>query len=274
MKKSPYFFEIKNLLIQFLAAFNNVVIKRFNSEREVGQTIQVRYVYAPKERVIYDIVNQSQNITLPVVSINMRSFSRDNNRVFNKSGGFYKPSKDEKDKKKGDSEFCIFYRTPVPVNIEIDMSIMTKYQTDLDQIMSNFIPFCNPYVILSWKVPEEYNMPFVEEIRSEVLWGGNISVEYPKDIAGNTKYHIIGNTSFTIKGWIFPAVEDPVKNVFFIDSALSLVGTGDSNFRNGEYFSLSANVIETGGCYMYHDTSITSISASPKITDVNVHFTP
>jgi hypothetical protein len=76
MRKSPYFFEIKNLLIQFLAAFNNVVIKRFNAEREVGQTLQVRYVYAPKQRVIYDIVNYAQNITLPVVSINMTSFTR------------------------------------------------------------------------------------------------------------------------------------------------------------------------------------------------------
>jgi hypothetical protein len=272
MRKSPYFFEIKNLLTQFLAAFNNVVIKRFNAEREVGQTLQVRYVYAPKERVIYDIVNFSQNITLPVISINMTGFSRDENRVFNKNGGFYKPRRipDPDNKKVGD--YSMFYRTPVPVNIGIDMNIMTKYQTDLDQIMSNFIPFCNPYIILSWKVPEEYDLPFIEEIRSEVLWNGNVSVQYPTDINGGTKYFVIGKTSFTIKGWIFPSEETPVKNIFFIDSAFTALGS-DYNLKDSTYFSLSSKVIEKEDCATYYNTEIISITASPHMDNVIFSFT-
>jgi hypothetical protein len=209
-------------------------------------------------------VNFAQNITLPVVSVNMTSFARDESRVFNKNGGFYKPNStliDEKTK----GNFTNFYRTPVPVNIGVDMNIMVKYQTDLDQIMSNFIPFCNPYIVLSWKVPEEYNIPFIEEIRSEVLWNGNISVEYPTDIAGNAKYHIVGKTSFTIKGWIFPSEETPVKNIFFIDAALT-VAKGD--FQDSNYFSLSSQVIEKEDCATYYNTEIVSISASPQITDV------
>lgn len=264
MRKSPYFFEIKNLLIQFLAAFNNVVIKRFNAEREIGQTLQVRYVYAPKQRVIYDIVNYSQNITLPVVSINMTSFSRDESRVFNKSGGFYKPSSDLKDMK-GKGQLTNFYRTPVPVNIGVEMNIMTKYQTDLDQIMSNFIPFCNPYIILSWKVPEEYNIPFIEEIRSEVLWNGTVNVEYPTDIDGSKKYIIVGKTGFTIKGWIFPSEETPIKNIFFIDAALSVV-KGD--LQDSSYFSLSSQVVEQSDCATYHNTEIVAISGTPKMDNV------
>jgi hypothetical protein len=263
MQQNPYFFEIKNLLIQFLAAFNNVVIKRFNSKREIGQTVQVRYVYAPKERVIYDIVNYSQNITLPVVSINITGFSRDNSRVFNKNLGFYKPNSIFQDEK---TNITNFYRTPVPVNIGMDMNIMVKYQTDLDQIMSNFIPFCNPYVILSWKVPEEYNLPFIEEIRSEVLWDGNVSVTYPTDINGNQKYFIVGKTSFTIKGWIFPEEENPVNNIFFIDAALSVV---KGNLRDMSYFALSSQVVKKIDCSEYYNTEIVSISASPQMTDLD-----
>jgi hypothetical protein len=268
MRKNPYFFEIKNLLIQFLAAFNNVVIKRFNADREIGQTVQVRYVYSPKERVIYDIVNSSQNITLPVVSVNITGFSRDESRVFNKSGGFYKPNKIEINDKK-ETVFTNFYRTPVPVNIGVQMNIMTKYQTDLDQIMSNFIPFCNPYIVLSWKVPEEYNVPYIEEIRSEVLWGGNVDVQYPKDLNGNSKHFVIGSTNFTIKGWIFPSEETPVKNIFFIDAAMTAVGTGYNNISQSTYFSLSSNVIEVGGCASYYNTEIISISAAPEINNIN-----
>ena len=262
MKKSPYFFEIKDLLIQFLAAFNNVVIKRFNANREIGQTLQVRYVYAPKERVIYDIVNFSQNITLPVVSIHITSFSRDVSRVFNKNGGFYKPNSNIDNSK---TQFTNFYRTPVPVNIGITMNIMTKYQTDLDQIMSNFIPFCNPYVILSWKVPEEYNIPFIEEIRSEVLWDGNVSVGYPTDINGNQKYFITGNTNFTIKGWIFPSEENPINNIFFIDAALI---AAKGNLQESTYFELSSQVVVKQDCATYYNTEIVSISAAPQMTNV------
>jgi len=197
----------------------------------------------------------------------MRTFSRDQNRVFNKSAGFYKPDKSVVEKI-GNGQYTNFYRTPVPVNISIDMNILTKYQTDMDQIMSNFIPFCNPYIILSWKVPEEYNLPFIEEIRSEVLWDGTVSVDYPTDIDGNKKFFIVGKTSFTIKGWIFAPEENPIKNIFFIDTAFTALPTGQ-DIQGNTYFSLSSQVIEKNDCAMYYNTEIISISAAPQITDVN-----
>ena len=53
---------------------------------------------------------------------------------------------------------------------------MTKFQTDMDQILSNFIPYNNPYIILSWKVPTDLSpsgFAIPQEIRSEVLWSGS-----------------------------------------------------------------------------------------------------
>jgi hypothetical protein len=245
-----------------LAAFNNVVIRRYDENRNAGQTVQVRYVYAPKQRVIYDLVNFSQNITLPVVSISMTSFTRDANRVFNKNAGFYKPNTFLEKNNKNQTNF---YRTPVPVNIGISMSIMTKYQTDLDQIMSNFIPFCNPYVILSWKVPKEYNIPFIQEIRSEVLWSGDVRVNYPTDINGNQKYFVTGDTSFTIKGWIFPSVENPVNNIFFINANLTSV---KGNIEDATYFTLSSQAVTKEESIEYYNTEVISISGSPQMTDI------
>ena len=193
----------------------------------------------------------------------MTSFTRDESRVFNKNGGFYKPNYNTE---KSNKDKTNFFRTPVPVNIGISMNIMTKYQTDMDQIMSNFIPFCNPYIILSWKVPEEYNIPFVQEIRSEVLWNGTVNVDYPTDINGNQKYFIVGSTGFTIKGWVFPSQETPINNIFFIDAALT---STKSDITDGTYFSLSSQVINKEESTEFYNTEIISISASPQITDVN-----
>ena len=106
---------------------------------------------------------------------------------------------------------------PVPVNITVNMSILTEYQTDMDQILSNFVAYSNPYIIISWKIPEDFGVGYTQEIRSEVLWNGSIPLDYPIEQTANSKPRINAETSFTIKGWIFPAVpDDPFKNIFFI----------------------------------------------------------
>jgi len=216
VKNQTFHFEIKDLVTQFVAAFDDIIIKRYDKNRVPQNDVQVRYVYAPKQRVLYDLVNKAQNLTVPVVAININSVSRDESRVFNKLAGFYVS------RGAGELDTQInsqFYRTPVPVNIQVNMSVITKFQTDMYQIISNFVPYNNPYIILSWKVPFTILQSTVpQEIRSEVLWDGGITLSYPTDIAANEKYRIVGDTAFTIKGWLFPYVQNPAGNIFYIDT--------------------------------------------------------
>lgn len=221
MKNQTYHFEVKDLITQFVTAFDDIIINRYDKNRIPQNKVQVRYVYAPKQRVLYDLVNLAQNITVPVVSINMSSISRDEARVFNKINGYYFPS-GTSDISSGSTS--IHYNSPVPVNITVNMSIMTKFQTDMDQILSNFIPYNNPYIILSWKVPLDLSssgFAIPQEIRSEVLWDGNITLSYPTDINPTDKYKIVGDTSFTIKGWLFPSTQSPAGNIFYITENLT-----------------------------------------------------
>ena len=62
MKNYTYNFEIKDLLTQFVAAFDDTVIKRFNKAGEAEQEVDVRYVFAPKQRIMHDVVNKAQNL--------------------------------------------------------------------------------------------------------------------------------------------------------------------------------------------------------------------
>ena len=174
MKKSPFYFEIKDVLIQFISAFDDIVISRYNKDRAEQSQINVRYVYSYHPRVDMYAGHEMRTVSdhLP---------------------------------------------QPVPINIDVDVSVLTKYQTDMDQILSNFIPYNNPYIIISWKVPEEL-LQQSQEIRSEVLWSGNINVDYPTDINSSDAYRISSNTSFTIKGWLFRHKDDPIGNIFTINS--------------------------------------------------------
>lgn len=181
--------------------------------------LQVRYVYAPKERVLYDLVNKAQNITIPVISVSITSVTRAQERVFNKVPGFYfqKHTRDQDPFQATAS----FMRSPVPVDISVSMSILARYQSDMDQIISNFVPYSNPYIIISWPIPSGFNLSSSYEIRSEVLWGGSVTLSYPTELQAGQKYRITGDTSFTIKGWLFPAAPAlPTENIFYICAPL------------------------------------------------------
>jgi hypothetical protein len=187
-------------MIQFISAFDDVIINRYNSSRTVDDTINVQYVYAPKSRVLSDLINKSQHITLPVIAVSQAGITRDETRVFNKIEGSYHSGKKITNQNVSSTEFL---PPPVPVNISVNMSILTKYQADMEQILQNFVVYSNPYIIISWRVPKGL-LTDTHEIRSEVLWDGNISVDYPFDIQSNQPARVTADTAFTIKGWLFP----------------------------------------------------------------------
>lgn len=217
MKKQPFYFEVKDVMTQFVAAFNNIIISRHDRDKNVRSKIQVRYVYAPKQRVVHDLTNRARHLTLPVVAVNITGIGRDESRVFNKLEGSYH---DGGDIIEGKSE-TYHIPQPVPVDISVSMSIMARYQTDVEQIISNFVPYTDPYIVISWKLPEgmaEYD----QEIRSEVMWDGSMNMSYPDQLSGTEPYRLSADTSFTIKTWLFKEKPPIVKNVYRISTKTTI----------------------------------------------------
>jgi hypothetical protein len=257
VKARPYYFEIKDMVAQFVAAFDDIVIGRFNKNREEEDRINVRYLYAPKQRVMHDIVNLNKTITIPAVAVSVSSISRDPTRVFNKLDGFYYSANSE-GQKAGDL-YSRHIKTPIPINLELNVSILARYQTDIDQILSNFVPFCNPYVIISWYLPKEFNTDIDQEIRSEVLWGGNVAMSYPIELTGAQKARVTADTTFTIKGWLFKDEDQPAGNIFYIDQNF----VAESHIT--EYESM------TGADLSGYTTESFETSASPYVTGLFVN---
>ena len=271
MRNRAYHFEIKDLLTQFVAAFDDTVISRFDKNRNAKQNIDVRYVFAPKQRVMYDIVNKAQNLTLPVVAINLTGVSRDESRVFNKLVPSYMSGQltDHPDKA---SKFLM----PVPVDLSVSMSIMTRYMADADQIISNFVPYNNPYIILSWKVPADFGADYEQEIRSEVLWSGDLNYSTPTDVTYSDKFRVVIDTSFTIKGWLFPEQKDTQNIIYKIDNNFITVDLANRiyspdgkkleflTFEEQNYNTLSGFGDKVPKSY----TETVTISAIPEVTNI------
>ena len=181
------------MITMFASAMDDIVVKRYNKFREPQDSIRCRFVYAPKQRVLADLLDKAQNLQLPVVALTNGGISRDPNRVFNKIQGSYMTSSDPTTTNK--------LQQPVPIDLVINMTILTRFQEDYDQIVTNFVPYFDPYIIISWRTP---SMPDYE-IRSQVVWSGNITATYPYDINATQVARVEGNTSFTFKGWLFKA---------------------------------------------------------------------
>ena len=207
MIRYNYDFELQTMSTMFMNAFSEIVVKRFNVHKQARDQIKTRVVYAPKQRVLNDLLDKDQNLQLPVVSVHIGGISRDESRVFNKIlGTFYTPSK---------SSSSINEKGPLPVDITYNVTVMTRYQQDMDQILSHLLPYVNPYFTVSWRTP---NRPD-HEIRSNVFWSGNVNVQYPFDIAATQIARVVADMSFTFKGWLFQNPE-VVENVFTFNAAM------------------------------------------------------
>ena len=258
MVNYTYNFEVKDLLTQFVAAFDDTVIKRYDKNNNARQEIGVRYVFAPKQRIMHDIVNKAKNIELPVVAINLASVSYDTERVFNKLDNF---------ENYANANSASAIRTPTPVNLTVNMSILCRYMQDMDQIISNFVPYTDPYIILTWKEPVSDNVNNSIEIRSEVLWDKTINLNTPTETTYSDKFRIIADTSFTIKGWLFRSKNERSSPIYFIENNFINVRP-DFNFNQGlsslEYESFYDSLTSVA------DIETISLSGIPDIT--NVYF--
>lgn len=233
MKNYTYHFESQTLLAQFAGAFNDIIIKKYDNNRTLispSSGFKVNFVYAPKQRVFASLNTPAPGgISLPVVAMTISNISRDNSRVFNKLDGFHVAGQNE-----DDVSFVKNIPQPVPINIGVNMSIITKYQADMDQIISNFAAYCDPYVVISWLLPIS-GTANSWELRSEVLWSGNINLSYPIDLPGTQPFRVVADTNFTIKGWMFKKSEETVKRIYTINTKYQQV----SSLSDDEVFSFT-----------------------------------
>lgn len=229
MRNYTYNFEIEDLIAQFINAFNDVIINRYNNEREEQDRIHVNFVYSPKKRALYDIVNKNPNPTsLPVIAVYVTNVSRDNNRVENKvnKSYFINDTKDIKER-----------RQPVPVKIEIGMSVLTKSTTDLLQIISNWVPYTDPYIYIDVEDPSTGQV-----VRTKVRWNENIAINQELDDPASKVFRTGFDTSFTIEGYLFKKILPDSARICKITTNMSAVSCLTNCFMSIEAFEDEINL--------------------------------
>lgn len=217
-----YDFELQTMTTMLMNCFSDIIIKRFNVNRDPRDQIKTRVVYAPKQRVLNDLLDKDQNLQLPVISVQIGGIARDENRVFNKLlGTFHHPA---------NTTYSLNEKGPQPIDVTYNLSIMTRYQQDMDQILSHLLPYINPYFVVSWRTPQRPDF----EIRSNVIWNGQANVQYPVELNANQVARVVADLSFVFKGWLFQN-QTKHENIFSFDNSYTALNVSQDFARYNLY---------------------------------------
>lgn len=86
-----------------------------------------------------------------------------------------------------------------PITLDYDVTFITKYREDLDQIISNFAVHFRPDIYLKWWHPRNKKSP----LTSQLIWSHSVNFDSQVDYNPQNIFVYKGTTSFTFKSWLF-----------------------------------------------------------------------
>lgn len=196
-----YNFELETILTQFLALIDGAIIIRYDVNEETKErifvdTIKPLYIFGPKHRVMYNLVNKAKTYSLPFVTINITGIEGNTDRIAAK----HLPIKRYNGKQ------LLGYDRPLPITISVQVTIVTDRMTDLYQIYSKLSTQFQPYCVFSWYVPISQGIDKTEweELTGKAEWDFNISFDVKDQLQETDKEEYSGTMNFKITGWMFP----------------------------------------------------------------------
>lgn len=203
-----YFYHeiIRKTIVSFGTLFNNISIKHKNDAGQVTSEIKIPLSYGPTQKFLARL-EQSENlskkvqISLPRMSFEMTGITYDASRKVTTTQTFVSSLKS--DPKSPQKTYL-----PVPYNLAFELSIYTKLNDDMLQIIEQILPYFQPAYTLSVdlvnEIGEKRDIPVVLE---------NITMS--DDYEGNfeKRRSLIYTLRFTAKTYIFGPINNASKDV-------------------------------------------------------------
>jgi hypothetical protein len=190
---------IKRTIIAFGTLFNNIQIRHQDGSSNDISLIKVPIAYGPIQKFLarLDEKPDPRNrvaITLPRMAFEMTSIQYDASRKVSTIQTFQA-------NKTGTGPVQVYM--PAPYNIGIQLSIISKYQDDMLQIIEQILPYFQPQfnvtVDLVNSIGEKRDIPIILESIS-------MSDDYEGDYS--TRRSLVYTLNFTAKTAIFGAISD------------------------------------------------------------------
>lgn len=198
-----YFYHeiIRKTVIGFGTLFNNIEVRTRNSNGTFAQVMKVPLAYGPMSKFLALIEQQASyknrvQITLPRMSFEMVGLQYDPTRKTTITQSF-------KATTTGKNANLKKVYMPVPYNIDFVLSIATKQNDDMLQIVEQIIPYFQPSLNLTINLIDS-----IGEKKDVPVVLNNISMTTDYEGSFNDKMTIVYNLSFTAKTYIFGSISD------------------------------------------------------------------
>ena len=195
-----YFYNesMRRMTIAFGQLFNNIQIKRKDSNDTVIQSIKVPLAYAPKEKFLVRLDQQPSlderefAITLPRMSFEITSIAYDPSRKLNRIQKF------KRVKTTADGKILDYNYMPVPYNISYSLNIFTATAESGLQIVEQILPFFQPdYTVTVNAIPSLNIKRDVPIVLNSVTYEDSYNGSFTQRRA------VIYTLTFTAKTYLF-----------------------------------------------------------------------
>jgi hypothetical protein len=228
-----YFYHeiLRKTVIGFGTLFNNIEIRQTNNQNEVVSVLKVPLVYGPIQKFLARVeqqpnLNTPVQITLPRMSFEFTGLSYDTTRKLTTTQTFLSKSvSDNTDIRKT--------YMPVPYNMDFELSIMTKLNDDMLQIVEQILPYFQPSYTLTINLIDS-----IGEKRDVPIVLDNITMEDDYEGDYTTRRALIYTLKFTAKIYLFGPVSSGVsKDIIQKVSVGFISGDTQSTSRDLTYSS-------------------------------------
>jgi hypothetical protein len=202
-----YFYHeiIRKTIISFGTLFNNIHIKHTDEQDSTNSIIKVPIAYGPIQKFLARLeqkpdLKKRQAITLPRMAFELTSIQYDTSRKVSTMQTFTAV------RQEGGSPVKVFM--PVPYNLGIQLSIITKYNDDMLQIIEQILPFFQPQfnltIDLVSSIGEKRDIPMIlENIQMNDNYEGDFS----------ERRNLIYTLNFTAKTYMFGPIADSTEGL-------------------------------------------------------------
>ena len=191
----------RKMVVAFGSLFNNIEVRRTDSNDAVTEVIKIPLSYGPKDKMLVRIsqdpnLNPKVALTVPRMGFELTSMTYDGARKLNTMG---------RNVKKGTTGLKKQFN-PVPYNWDFSLYVFVKNAEDGTQILEQILPFFTPDFTVTMTLISgmtvKMDIPLVlNSVTSEDSYEGDFA----------TRRSIIWTLSFVMKGFLYPSVTDNAK---------------------------------------------------------------
>ena len=257
-----YFYHeiIRKTVIAFGTLFNKIQIRKTDDSGNVVSVIEVPLAYGPTQKFLARLeqspdLNKPFQMNLPRMSFEISGINYDSRRKTTVTQTFLSHNISDK------SDIRKAYM-PVPYDIDFELSIMTKQNDDMLQVIEQILPYFQPSynltVDLIESIGEKRDIPII-------LNSINMQDDYEGDFS--TRRALIYTLRFTAKTYLFgPVSTDNATSDIIKKVSIGFV-SGESNKSPTRELTYT---VEPQATKNYTGTVVTNISNDVEVLDTTI----